>query len=512
MKKLLAILLGFCLCFGLCGFSATAESSEDSVVSVYVNIVDDSGEIYGSFDDADIGVTDRDGDGVLTVNDALYAAHDEYHIDGAQSYATENAAEGLVITKLWNVEGSSYGCYVNHLPAANLLAPIKDGDNIYAFCYSDKAGKSDKYCYFDKESIDATAGEEITLTLSYCDFDSAGNPVFLPLKDATIIVGNEKTEFKTNKNGQVTLQLEGSGQQVISAEYSGFTITPPVCVVNLPEEEEEESVFVYLAIADSRGELVVVPNVYTHVTDQDGDGMITVSDALFTAHEENFEGGAKAGYATETTEDGIFATKLWGNEGGGNVECYVNHESVLSLEDELGKGDFIYAFFYTDTENHSDKYSFFDDLFPDITEEGQLTLTLCTAETDEDYETAVKPLKNATITINGKETEFVTDEKGEVTLFVGEQEADFYLISAKSTDPLIIPPVSIAYAYGEDLTLDVSDSYDGEIPEAAPENESLESDSLISPATGYNRLNFILFVLLTSAAAAVIFAKKVLAK
>ena len=59
--------------------------------------------------EAAVDVTDIDGDGALTINDALIAAHTAYYTDGADGYAAANGDYGLAITKLWGVEnGGSF--------------------------------------------------------------------------------------------------------------------------------------------------------------------------------------------------------------------------------------------------------------------------------------------------------------------------------------------------------------------------------------------------------------------
>ena len=53
---------------------------------------------------------------------------------------------------------------------------------------------------------------------------------------------------------------------------------------------------VYVTIAN--GSLVMTQEAI-NVTDADGDGTLTINDALFLAHEAGFSGGAAAGYASE---------------------------------------------------------------------------------------------------------------------------------------------------------------------------------------------------------------------
>ena len=69
----------------------------------------------------------------------------------------------------------------------------------------------------------------------------------------------------------------------------------------------------YVSISDKDGKLVLVLEKID-LSDADGDGTITINDALYLAHEAEFEGGAAAGYASEQSDYGLSLTKLWGCE------------------------------------------------------------------------------------------------------------------------------------------------------------------------------------------------------
>ena len=113
--------------------------------------------------EAAVDVTDIDGDGALTINDALIAAHTAYYTDGADGYAAANGDYGLAITKLWGVEnGGSYGYYVNNAASMGLSDPVKDGDRLYAFIYTDTTAFSDMYTFFDKAAADVSENGTLT--------------------------------------------------------------------------------------------------------------------------------------------------------------------------------------------------------------------------------------------------------------------------------------------------------------------------------------------------------------
>jgi len=174
-----------------------------------------------------IAVTDADGDGALTITDALAAAHAAFYPQGVEGYATEMTDYGLSMQKLWGVEnGGSYGYYVNNASAFNMTDPIADGDYVAAYSYADLEGWSDTYTWFDDLVV---VPGEVTLTLSAAAFDESWNPVTLPVGTARILINGEATDFYTDDHGDVTLTVAAG--DVISAAVDGMVIVPPVCVV-----------------------------------------------------------------------------------------------------------------------------------------------------------------------------------------------------------------------------------------------------------------------------------------
>ena len=193
---------------------------------------------------------------------------------------------------------------------------------------------------------------------------------------------------------------------------------------------------VFVSISDDQGKLVVANEAFD-VSDADGDGVVSISDALFTAHEANFEGGAAAGYEAGDVGYGLSLLKLWGIENGGSYGYYINNASPISLADAVNDGDLICAYAYTDLETWSDTYSYFD--ISRAVNSGELTLTLNAIVFDADFNPVATPVEGAVITVDGEATEFVTDANGSVTITLGDAEE--YLISAVSESMTLVPPV-----------------------------------------------------------------------
>lgn len=186
-----------------------------------------------------VTVADIDADGALTINDALYAAHEVAYDGGAVAgYGSAMSSWGLSITKLWGDTSGSYGYYVNDASAWSLTDPVKAGDSVYAFVYADQTAWSDTYSFFDKKYVDVKAGEEVTLILSYNGYDANWNTVVAPLEGAAVTVDGEAAGVVTDADGKVTLTLE-EGTHIISAVSETMTLVPPVCVAEVTEAEEE---------------------------------------------------------------------------------------------------------------------------------------------------------------------------------------------------------------------------------------------------------------------------------
>ena len=61
--------------------------------------------------------------------------------------------------------------------------------------------------------------------------DTSGNVT------ATITVNGEETEYKTNENGKVTLNMKDAGSFVISAKSSSQTLVPPAVKLTVSDSK-----------------------------------------------------------------------------------------------------------------------------------------------------------------------------------------------------------------------------------------------------------------------------------
>ncbi len=189
----------------------------------------------------EVKVTDIDSDGKLTVNDALYIAHEDNFTGGASAgYKSSESQYGLSLSKLWGIEnGGSYGYYVDNNMAMSLVDEVKDGSSVYAFVYSDTAGFSDTYSWFDKNTAEAKQGDELELTLSHITFDANWAPVPAPVEGAVITINGKETEFKTDAEGKVKVKFDEAGEDIlISAKSDSLTLVPPVLTADIAANAE----------------------------------------------------------------------------------------------------------------------------------------------------------------------------------------------------------------------------------------------------------------------------------
>lgn len=228
MKKILSVLLALAMLVSLTAFAEEAPT-------VYVSISDDTGALVVAY--AAVTVNDADGDGALTIYDALVAAHAAYHPDGAEAFLAEDTEWGKSMAKLWGVEnGGSYGYCVNDASAFSLVDPIKAGDHVKAYVYTDLVTWSDTYAYFTAPVAEVAVNGEVALTLSANGYDEAWNPVTYPVQGAFLVVDGEvHDDVVTDSEGQFVLPFPEAGEYTISAVSNDLTLVPPVCIVTVTE-------------------------------------------------------------------------------------------------------------------------------------------------------------------------------------------------------------------------------------------------------------------------------------
>ncbi len=223
MKKMLILLMALLL--------ASLPAWAEDAPLVYVSISDGSGALVLAY--APVALTDADGDGALTLNDALIAAHAQHHPDGAAAYLAEKSQYGMSMVTLWGDESGVYGYCINDAAAMNPLDAVQSGDHIKAYVYTDLETWSDAYCCFAAPAVTAAVNETIPLTLNANGFDGNWNPIVLPVAGAVLTINGEKTGVLTDAEGKAALSFPASGVYLVSAASDSQALVPPVCLVTV---------------------------------------------------------------------------------------------------------------------------------------------------------------------------------------------------------------------------------------------------------------------------------------
>ena len=233
MKKNFTAVLTAAIITGTFTLTASAEES----VRAYVTISDGKGQL--AIAQASVIAKDINGDGKVSIDEALYSAHETEYIGGAAAgYSAYDSEYGRSLAMLWGDDCGVYGYYVNNASAMSLDDEVKENDYINAFCYTDLETWSDTYCYFDKYQVN---DDRFTLTLSAAAWDENYNPITVPVEGAVITINGERTEFVTDAEGKADITLENNGSYVISAVSDTQTLVPPVCAANVAKEETTPS-------------------------------------------------------------------------------------------------------------------------------------------------------------------------------------------------------------------------------------------------------------------------------
>lgn len=171
----------------------------------------------------EVHVTDADGDGHITVDDALVATHDAYYTDGKNGYETSTSHEyGMSVTKLWGVSTNNTLFFVNGKGISTGVGDddVKSGDSLYASVNADNKYYADWYTYFNKSSIEVCPSEQLTLSLKGFQGMSGGDAKAVPGVEIGIWKDGSFTqigETVTNEDGTARFSIEDKGTYIVTA-------------------------------------------------------------------------------------------------------------------------------------------------------------------------------------------------------------------------------------------------------------------------------------------------------
>ena len=239
----------------------TAFAAEEGTIDVVVAI-----SVAGEVIVANETVTVSDVDGIEGFDfcDVMIAAHEQFAPNGAADFAFSDNDWGISVDKLWGDTSYNFGYYINDEMAWSADQAVSEGDYVHAYIFQDTETFSDAYAYFDQKFAEITESETLTLTLTAAiGWNEDWTPNFQPYAGAQVgyYEGDEFVVLgTTDENGQVELTFPEAGTYVVTAIGAtstvevtddddtqlraagdgGDVLVPPIAVVTVSEEEDEE--------------------------------------------------------------------------------------------------------------------------------------------------------------------------------------------------------------------------------------------------------------------------------
>lgn len=213
----------------------------------------------------------------------------------------------------------------------------------------------------------------------------------------------------------------------------------------VPAFAEGADITVYLSMS-RYGEVVNDKNgdkmAYREVA-LSGKDSYNLDDVFSAAHELYYDG--EGGYASSTSEWGFGIDKLWGDTSY-NFGYQINggSESVMGLDHTVENGDYIDACIYKNRYPDTEGYAMFDMRETEVYEGEAFELTLTyVSGYDDSWNSVFSPCEGATILIDGRETEFVTDADGKVLITIDEAgEAVITAAKTKTVNEVVMPAIT----------------------------------------------------------------------
>ena len=244
-----------------------------------------------------VTVKDINRDGILTYDEALTAAHNEFCPGG---YAAVESTYGLYVTKLWNVEYGGFLFYTNDvsIPMGVGTDTVADGDELVAAVLEDGTYYSDVFTYFTEKEARVKTGESLELTLKASSFNldnvaGAGltvgtwkDGVFNEL-EGKITDADGKVELTFDEMGTYVISADGTIEDIVTVDWETYAtekmdcpIVAPVCVVtvdNVPESFDYDGDDLKFITTDGATFGMFTPQPGTRVTLADDGESISVT-------------------------------------------------------------------------------------------------------------------------------------------------------------------------------------------------------------------------------------------
>lgn len=181
---------------------------------------------------AEVSVGDENGDGRLTVEDVLIAAHDKYYEGGAEAGYQRSCADAPELSRIWGVRGR-YISFILDAEGSEKTGAPADGDRI-SVLLQDAAEDIYRFRYGPLHQI--PVGEHINLKLVRRRSASGRDE---PVRDAVILIDGRRTAIRTDEKGFAAVSFRNPGVHTLSAKLDGNILLEKNEEVTVVERNEE---------------------------------------------------------------------------------------------------------------------------------------------------------------------------------------------------------------------------------------------------------------------------------
>ena len=205
--------------------------------------------------DRDVTVKDLDGNGILTYDEALTAAHNAYFAGGAEAgYASADSEYGLMLTKLWGNSTGSCGYWQNDNANNSLNDPVNAGDYLTAFVYKNASlTDGDAYNRFGKKEYETTVDQALSVSVDKASYNAQYQIEFTAFEGAALSAYDSSfqklaTEDYTIDGYNVTFHKAGN-YYLATGGTENVNLVPAVTKVTVQDGAEEKQYLSSLQIS-----------------------------------------------------------------------------------------------------------------------------------------------------------------------------------------------------------------------------------------------------------------------
>lgn len=245
-KKITSFMLVLTLLFTALPMAWTTTANAANGIEVYVTIAN-KGEVTVAQEK--ITVVDRNADGIYSVDEAMYAAHEAYYPGGASAgYASSLGDYGMQFDKLWGDTSYNFGYNNNHAMCMSAGDALQAGDYLVAFVYQVMAyPMMDVYARFEENSYEVKANDKVDVTLQTAGYDEQYNLVYTTKSGATVKlydennlpVATDKYQVSDNEDGTYSVKITEAGSYRLIATENTTPIVPAVCRLTVGRQSQE---------------------------------------------------------------------------------------------------------------------------------------------------------------------------------------------------------------------------------------------------------------------------------